>query len=77
MHLDRTRAMALGLLAAALVTVGLMVGRGRSPISSAGARGLPAGTPACVTAVVEHSACVLPPRGTGEQHTPLPSSSPR
>ena len=76
MHLDRTRAIAPGRLTAALVIFGAMVGCARSPSSSTAAPGSPSGARACVTAVVEHSACALPPHRAmepGAPPTPAPS----
>jgi len=74
MHLDRTRAIAPGRLTAALVILGATVGC--APSSSTAALGSPSGAPACVTAVVEHSACALPPHRAmerGSPPTPAPS----
>lgn len=69
MDIDRTRTIALGLLAAALVALGLMTFPGRSPEADrsrvAGPR--PAAR-SCAIEVAEHAACALPPRR--EQNPP-------
>jgi len=67
MHLDPTRAITRGLVAAALFTVGLVGGCERAPSSRTGASKSPVGAPACVTKVAERAACALPPRGAMEQ----------
>jgi hypothetical protein len=76
MNLDRTGAIAIGLIAAALLTFGLTIGSRRSPTSPSAEPRSSAREHACVTVVAEHSACALPPRQAAERTaTPLTSSS--
>jgi hypothetical protein len=75
MNVERNRAVAMGLIAAALLTFGLTLG-GRRSSTSPSEPGPPARGHACVTVVAEHSACALPPRQTAEGIAPplAPSS---
>jgi len=76
MNLDRTRAVAMGLIAATILTFGLTMGGRRSPTSASAEPDPSAHGHACVTVVAEHSACALPPRRAAERTSlPLAPSS--
>jgi hypothetical protein len=62
MTLDRTMALAMGLAAAGLLTLGLTLGMERSATAGRGVPAVPSAERACVTTVAEHAACALPPR---------------
>jgi len=76
MKLDRTLVLAMGLAAAGLVTLGLTLGTERWKTSRPPMPAPSTAVRACVAAVVEHSACALPPRHVPEQDAPPLRSSP-
>jgi len=74
MNLDRPMILAMGLAAAGLLTLGLMLRAERSPVQGPPLPAPPPAGRACVAIVTEHTACALPPLHA-QQAGPLRATS--